>query len=94
MSRPRKLGNKGLPANLYRKLDKRTGKAYYTYRNPQTGSDHGMGIDHDAAVNDAHALNSTIYQSMKAAAIVAKNAETTELYRDVRGAEWIQVKVG
>ena len=69
--RPRKLGNKALPANLYRKLDKRTGKVYYTYRNPQTGKDHGLGTDPEAAVNDAHSLNSTIYQSIKAAVLLA-----------------------
>lgn len=79
MSRPRKQGNSSLPDNLYRKHDKRAGKVYYTYRNPQSGTSHGLGTDHESAVNDARALNAAIYASIRSAtlaAIVAPKADT------------------
>lgn len=66
MSRPRKQGNSSLPDNLYRKFDKRTETVYYTYRNPLSGKAHGLGTNHDLAINDARALNASIYASIRA----------------------------
>lgn len=63
--------NVNLPDNLYRKYDKRTSKTYYTYRDPRTGKTHGLGIDRDAAEQDARALNAAIYISIRAAQIAA-----------------------
>ena len=71
MSRPRQRGNASLPDNLYRKEDKRTGSTYYTYRDTRTGKFHGLGTNHEAAVNDARALNAAIYTSIRAAKLEA-----------------------
>lgn len=71
MTCPRKLGNKDLPINLYRKLDKRTKKTYYTYRDPRNGKEHGFGTEKEKALITAHALNSQIYHEMKEAKIAA-----------------------
>lgn len=71
MTRPRSRAHQGLPDNLYRKLDKRTGRTYYTYRDPRNGSFHGLGTDHDAAINDARALNSAIHQTLRSARMTA-----------------------
>lgn len=61
--RPRNEGSKDLAGlNLYRKLDKRNGKTYYTYRDPVSGRCFGLGTDKDSAIREAvaanHALNS------------------------------------
>lgn len=71
MSRPRNKMNLHLPENLYRKHDKRTDKVYYTYRDPRSGKFHGLGIDREAAMNDARALNATIYSSIRATKLAA-----------------------
>ena len=76
--RPRQPGNKTLPINLHRKLDKRTGKTYYTYRNPSTGTVHGLGTDAEAAHRDACALNSAIYASIRSAALSSIITPATE----------------
>lgn len=60
--RPRNEGSKDLAGlNLYRKLDKRNGKTYYTYRDPVSGRCFGLGTDKEAAIREAvtanHALN-------------------------------------
>lgn len=71
MNRPRSAANRGLPANLYRKTDRRNSKTYYTYRDPRTGREHGLGTEHDAAVADATALNAAIYTSIRSARLAA-----------------------
>lgn len=71
MSRPRSKKNLTLPNNLYRKHDKRTGKTYYSYRDPRTGKVHGFGTDREAAENDALALNGLIYVSIRTARMAA-----------------------
>lgn len=55
--RPRKPGSKDLPPNLYRKTDKRNGKTYYTYRDPQTGRMFGLGQEKEAAIREALEAN-------------------------------------
>lgn len=55
--RPRKLGAKDLPPNLYRKTDARNGVTYYTYRDPVSGRMFGLGKDKDAAILEAVAAN-------------------------------------
>lgn len=71
MSRPRSRLNRCLPENLYRKEDKRTGKTYYTYRDPRSGKVHGLGIDQTTAITDAMALNAAIYASIRSAKLAA-----------------------
>lgn len=65
MNRPRNKENEHLPDNLHRKLDKRTGVTYYSYRDPRNGVTHGMGTDKEAAENDARALNAAIYATIR-----------------------------
>ncbi|WP_395504779.1 phage integrase Arm DNA-binding domain-containing protein [Ectopseudomonas hydrolytica] len=55
--RPRNLGSKDLPLNLYRKKDKRNGVIYYSYKDPVTGQFFGLGRDKDKAVEAARAEN-------------------------------------
>jgi integrase len=55
--RPRKTGSKDLPPNLYRKVDSRNGKAYFSYRDPQTGKWYGLGQDKARAIREAVAAN-------------------------------------
>lgn len=84
MIRPRDKANRPLPSNLYRKLDKRTGKTYFNYRDPRTGKWHGLGTDHDAAVDDANALNAAIMasiRSLRIAAMIKPAAEAVTLNR-------------
>ena len=69
MSRPRNRLNAALPDNLYRKLDKRTDKTYYTYRDPRNGKVHGLGCDKETAESDARALNAAIYSSIRSARV-------------------------
>jgi enterobacteria phage integrase len=71
MNRPRSRQHRELPDNLYRKPDKRTGKTYYSYKDPRSGKYHGMGTDHALAVEDAKALNAAIYQAMRVAKIAS-----------------------
>lgn len=58
MNRPRKRGNRDLPANLY--ADRRGGKVYYLYKHPTKGSRHGMGTDRTQAILAAQQLNSML----------------------------------
>lgn len=55
--RPRKPGNKGLPDNLYPRKDKRSGKVYYSYRDPVTRQEYGLGSDKAEAIRQARAAN-------------------------------------
>jgi integrase len=60
--RPRNEGSKDLAGlNLYRKLDKRNGKTYYTYRDPVSGRCFGLGTDKDTAIREAVAANHALY---------------------------------
>lgn len=58
--RPRKLGAKDLPPNLYRKTDIRNGVTYYTYRDPLSGRMFGLGKDKEVAILEAVAANMTM----------------------------------
>lgn len=75
MARPRRKRNSGLPENLYRHHDPRTGRDYYRYRDPRNGKFHGLGTDYSQAVADAKSLNAAILsglESMRRAAILEK----------------------
>ncbi|RXJ68710.1 integrase [Veronia nyctiphanis] len=50
--------------NLYQKLDKRSGKVYYQYRDSRTGRFHGLGTDKKRAVSIAKELNERIAQQL------------------------------
>ncbi|MGD1335080.1 tyrosine-type recombinase/integrase [Vibrio harveyi] len=64
MGRPRKSGNKDLPPNLFRKLDKRNGKTYYQYKDPrQANVWYSFGTDRAQAILDAQALNAAYFES-------------------------------
>lgn len=78
MSRPRSRANSSLPDNLYRKLDARTNKTYYTYRDPRNGKTYGLGTDQVAAEQDACALNASIYTSIRAARLAAMTSPEPE----------------
>lgn len=58
--RPRKAGSKDLPDHLYRKTDKRTGKTYYTYHDPQSGRWFGLGTDKAVAIRQAKEANAQV----------------------------------
>lgn len=58
MNRPRKKGNKDLPANLY--ANKSGSKVYYSYLRPDTGTRHGMGADKARAIEAAKRLNAIL----------------------------------
>lgn len=55
--RPRNLGSRDLPANLYKKKDSRSGITYFTYRDPVSGRCFGLGKDKEQAVREAMAAN-------------------------------------
>lgn len=57
MARNRKPKNAHLPPNLYCR------KGYYSYRNPETGIEYGIGRNKAEAVNDAIAANYQILSS-------------------------------
>ncbi|MCE0495737.1 phage integrase Arm DNA-binding domain-containing protein [Vibrio salinus] len=50
--------------NLYQKLDKRSGKVYYQYRDPRTGKFHGLGSDKKKAILASKELNRLIYEQL------------------------------
>ncbi|WP_235199604.1 phage integrase Arm DNA-binding domain-containing protein [Photobacterium galatheae] len=43
--------------NLYQRLDKRSGKVYYQYRDARSGNFHGLGTDKNRTVAVAKKLN-------------------------------------
>lgn len=55
MARPRNKNNKGLPPNLYERVN-----GHYRYRRPDTGKWHSMGKDRIKAVSAAKQLNSML----------------------------------
>lgn len=55
MARPRNKNNKGLPPNLYERVN-----GHYRYRRPDTGKWHSMGKDHVKAISAAKQLNSML----------------------------------
>lgn len=67
MSRPKAPKNGGLPDNLTAR--RKTGRVYYSYRNPQTGRETGMGTDRAKAVDAAKTLNGIF---AKSGALVAR----------------------
>lgn len=71
MSRPRDKRNGQMIDNLYRKLDKRTGKVYFTYKDIRNGKVHGFGSDQEKAESDAIALNAAIYASIRSQKILS-----------------------
>ncbi|GAB6263219.1 phage integrase Arm DNA-binding domain-containing protein [Photobacterium sp. R1] len=50
--------------NLYQKLDKRSGKVYYQYRDARSGKFHGLGTDKNRAVAVAKELNLRISEQL------------------------------
>ncbi|MEI8609985.1 phage integrase Arm DNA-binding domain-containing protein [Enterovibrio sp. Hal110] len=50
--------------NLYEKLDKRSGKVYYQYRDPRSGKFHGLGTERKRALAVAAELNNKISQQL------------------------------
>ncbi|WKJ88795.1 phage integrase Arm DNA-binding domain-containing protein [Methylomonas montana] len=50
--------------NLYRKLDKRTNKASFQYKDPRDGTFYGMGTDEEIAKIKAKQLNAAIYAQL------------------------------
>lgn len=60
--RPRSLGNRDLPPNLY--PQHRAGRTYYTWRDPRSGRFHSLGSDKGQAVLDAKGLNSAVAAAM------------------------------
>lgn len=89
-ARPRKH-NISTP-NLYCKLDKRNGKAYWQYRNPLTGEFIGFGTDAEAAKAAAVELN-RVYaeQEMNQAfALMRLNAEKSSAKQEMLISEWVK----
>ncbi|WP_024299768.1 tyrosine-type recombinase/integrase [Methylomicrobium lacus] len=66
MSRRRSLPHSDLSKipNLYRKLDKRTGRLSFQYKDPRNGTFWGLGTDEDIAKNRAKQLNAAIYAQL------------------------------
>jgi len=50
--------------NLYRKLDKRTNRANFQYKDPRDGRFRGLGADEDVAKTRALQLNAAIYAQL------------------------------
>lgn len=50
--------------NLYRKIDKRTGRVNFQYKDKRSGKFHGLGSDEKRAVAVAKELNSRIQESL------------------------------
>lgn len=50
--------------NLYQKLDKRSGKVYFQYRDPRNGKFHGLGSDKARAMAVAKELNQRISEQL------------------------------
>lgn len=85
--RPRNEGSKDLAGlNLYRKLDKRNGKTYYTYRDPVSGRSFGLGTDKEAAIREAVTANYALSRQPKALAdrVMSSPAPATRLF-----SEWL-----
>lgn len=79
--RNRNPGNKDLARipNLYRKIDKRTGRENWQYKDPRNGKFWGLGSDEETAKDRAKQLNSAIYAQMiaKTDAIMAQPVTST-----------------
>jgi len=92
-ARPRKH-NLDIP-NLYFKLDKRTNKIYWQYRNPVTNKFLGFGTDADAAKTAATELN-RIFAAQEASQSYAlidmavKNSKANDEAVGVRVKAWVE----
>jgi len=82
MARPRKRGNKDMPANLYRG-DGNT----WRYRHPVTGKFHAMGIDKAKAVAAARKLNDLLTPEVDLVSKVSGNVKFVEFSE-----QWFQNK--
>ncbi len=86
MNRPRKLGNRDLPPNIYPRADKKLGVVYYNFKDIRTGKMHSLGTDKAQAIKDCNELNSAIYDVIKAARMASivnhKPSETLKTVMD------------
>lgn len=82
--RPRNVGSKDLPPNLYRKTDRRNGITYYTYRDPLSGRMFGLGKDKAQAIAEAIAANMTIVSPISLTSRMAEPeaAVQSRLFKD------------
>lgn len=92
-ARPRKH-NIDIP-NLYLKLDKRTNKIYWQYRNPVTNKFEGFGTDADAAKTAATELNrifaeQAASQSYALIDLALKEAKVAEQSAGMRVGAWVK----
>lgn len=77
--------------NLYCKLDKRTGKVYWQYKNPITGRFHSLGTDESEAKQVATEAN-TIFAEQRTRQILSVNnrlARVKGTRTDITVTEWL-----
>lgn len=74
MSRPKAPKNGGLPDNLTAR--RKSGRVYYSYRNPRTGKETGMGTDRTKAVDAAKTLNAILAKGGTLVARVMTGGQT------------------
>lgn len=77
--------------NLYRKLDKRTGKVYWQYKHPTTGRFHSLGTDEAEAKQVANEAN-TIIAEQRTRQILSVNDRLARMKgkrTDLTVTEWI-----
>lgn len=74
MSRPKAHKNGGLPDNLTAR--RKGGRVYYSYRNPRTGKETGMGTDRAKAVDAAKQLNGILGRGFGLVARVMAGGQT------------------
>lgn len=74
MARPKKYNK--LPANLYKKVDRRRSTATYRYKHPQTGKFHSLGTNESNAIEAAYHLNNHL---------MTADTETSQLMNRVLG---------
>ena len=78
MNRPRKRGNKDLPANLYPNKNK-NGTTYYVYLNKRIDRRFSIGIDRNDAIIAAQHLNSILNVKLS---VVDKVLGKADLFKD------------
>lgn len=77
--------------NLYCKLDKRTNKVYWQYKNPSTGVFTGFGTDADAAKTAAAQLNLLHAENAvsRAFSLISRKAKANKTPTGLRLKEWV-----
>jgi len=77
--------------NLYRKLDKRSGKVYWQYKHPLSGKFHSLGTDENEAMQVANEANAIIAEqrTRQILSVNEKIAKIRKMREGITVTEWL-----